>query len=95
MYMCLSLLHQGQNAEEEEKKKGRERRGTDREIREIKRGLEKGFGGRREKGEEQRSEEEKKHMDLFKNTAIPESGPFREYKSYKSIERNKRLKFGC
>lgn len=46
-----------QNAEEEEKKGGRDRRGKDREV-EIKRGLEEGFGEGGKKGEEKRSEEE-------------------------------------
>lgn len=62
-----------QNAEEEEKKGGGIRTGKDREV-EIKRGLEEGSGGRREKGEEE-ERGRRKNMDLFKNTAIY---PFRD-----------------
>lgn len=66
-----------QNAEEEEKKRGRERRGKERGV-EIKRGLEEGFGGKEGKGGRKEERGRRKHMDLFKNTTIPESGPFRK-----------------
>lgn len=59
------------------KKGGRERRGKGRGV-EIKRGLEEGFGGKEGKGGRKEERGRRKHMDLFKNTTIPESGPFRK-----------------
>ena len=81
MYMCLSLLHIRVQTEMQKKKKkkrrkkgvgGGKRRGEDREV-EIKRGLEEGFRGRREKGGRKEERGRRKHMDLFKNTAIYQS----------------------
>lgn len=64
--------------QKKKRKKGEGKEGKDREV-EIKRGLEEGFRGRREKGEEKRSEEEENTWIYLKTRLyIPESGPFRK-----------------
>ncbi len=85
MYMCLSLLHIRVQTEcrRRREKRGRERRGKDREV-EIKRGLEEGFRGRREKGGRKEERGRRKHMDLFKNTAIYQSQAHSESRCFKS-----------
>lgn len=67
-----------QNAEEEEKKGGGKGRDKDREV-EIKRGLEEGFRGRREKGG-RREEREEENTWIYLKTAIYQSQAHSESK---------------
>lgn len=50
MYMCLSLLHQGADRMQEEEEEINREEGSNREIRERKRGLEKGSRGKEGRG---------------------------------------------
>lgn len=65
-----------QNAEEGEKKGGRKEGKKTGGSGEKERGLEEGFGERGKKGGRKEERGRRKYMDLFKNTAISESGPF-------------------
>jgi len=72
-----------QNAEEEEKKRGRERKGNKQGSGDKER-IRRGFQGKEGKGGKKRGARKKKHMDLFKNTAIYQSQAHSESRSFQS-----------
>lgn len=79
-----------QNAEEEEKK-GEGKGGEKTRKIKIKRGLEEGFGGRREKGKEKRSEEEEKTWIYLKTRLYTRVRPIQKRGCFKS-EKGKKKK---
>lgn len=86
--MSVAPTHQGADRMQKKKRKKGGREGgrggeKDREV-EIKRGLEEGLGEGREKGGRKEERGRRKHMDLFKNTAIYQSQAHSESRCFKS-----------
>lgn len=86
MYMCLSLLH---IRVQTECRRRREKRGEGEEGKRqgIKRGLEEGLGEGGKKGGRKEERGRRKHMDLFKNTAIYQSQAHSESRCFKKKEK--------
>ena len=88
--MSVAPTHQGADRMQRKKeKKGGGKEGKDREV-EIKRGLEEGCGGRGEKGEEKRSEEEENTWIYLKTRLYTRVRPIQKVGASKLREERKK-----